>query len=108
MPPNASRANGTRRTRASRNPRPQRIKISDRLSARLVVLIVQQIGTSLAQRDHTRKRRVGVTDGTLPHIAGSMEAKWYRGRGSNPHDPKGHRMLSPTVPGDETPSERCN
>ena len=30
--------------------------------------------------------------------AGFIEEKWYRGRGSNPHDPKGHRIVSPVVP----------
>ena len=33
-----------------------------------------------------------------PIRAGFIEDKWYRGRGSNPHDPKGHRILSPVLP----------
>ena len=36
----------------------------------------------------TGPHRAGVID------TGFIEEKWYRGRGSNPHDPKGHRMLS--------------
>ena len=36
--------------------------------------------------------------GTRPTSGGFAKEKWYRGRGSNPHDPKGHRMLSPVLP----------
>jgi len=40
---------------------------------------------------------------TGPHRAGAIgtgfiEEKWYQGGGSNPQNPKGHRMLSPVLP----------
>ena len=36
-----------------------------------------------------------MTGGTLLDFAGFTEEIWNRGRGPNPHDPKGHRILSP-------------